>query len=100
MLSKWDALFGKGTQPDPEFKCYPSLDEMLAAYEEVRAHTLAVLDGMSDEDLDGKSYAPEDRAAMFGTIGQCFGMVGLHPVFHAGQVADARKAAGKTPVFG
>ena len=99
-LSKWDALFGMGSQPDPQVNGYPSMDELLAEFEKVRADTLNVLDGLNDADLDKPSHAPENLAPMFGTLGQCFSMLSLHASFHAGQVADARLAAGKKPLFG
>ena len=99
-LAKWDALFGMGTQPDPQGSGYPSMDELLAEFDSVRAETLKVLAGMSDADLDRPSQAPDHLAPMFGTLGKCFSMVSLHSAFHAGQVADARLAAGRKPLFG
>jgi uncharacterized damage-inducible protein DinB len=75
------------------------MDELLAELEKVRARTLEVLSSMTDEDLSKPSKAPADRAALFGTIGQCFSMISHHMTFHAGQVADARRALGKAPLF-
>jgi hypothetical protein len=98
-LAKWDALFGMGTQPDPQAAGYPPMDELLGEYEKTRTETLKVLDGMSDADLDRPSHAPGNLAPMFGTYGKCFSMLSLHATFHAGQVADARLAAGKKPLF-
>jgi hypothetical protein len=99
-LAKWDALFGMGSQPVSDINAYPSLIELRSEFDKVRASTLKLLAGMSDSDLDKPSKAPPELANMFGTVGQCFATVGLHAAFHAGQVADARRAAGKRPVFG
>ena len=96
---EWEPLFGTGSQPTPDASKYPSMDKLLAELEKVRARTLEVLGSMSDEDLSKPSKAPADRAAMFGTVGQCFSMISHHMTFHAGQVADARRALGKAPVF-
>ena len=99
-FAQWEPLFGRGSQPTPDASKYPSMDELLAELEKVRTRTLEVLGSMTDEDLSKPSKAPADRAALFGTVGQCFTMLSHHMTFHAGQVADARKAMGKTPVFG
>ncbi|MBN1510771.1 MAG: DinB family protein [Phycisphaerae bacterium] len=99
-LSKWEPLFGMGSVPVADAGKYPSVEELMAEFEKVRAVTLETLDACTDADLDRKSHAPEEYAVMFGTVGQCFISVGLHCAFHAGQVADARRAAGKGPVFG
>jgi len=96
---EWEPLFGTGSQPTPDASKYPPMDKLLAELEKVRARTLEVLGSMTDEDLSKPSKAPADVAALFGTVGQCFTMIGLHMTFHAGQVADARRAMGKTPVF-
>ncbi len=99
-LAKWDQLFDMGSQPVGDLNAYPSLAELRVEFEKVRANTLKVLAGMSESDLDKPSYAPAHIASMFGTVGQCFAAVGLHCTFHAGQAADARRAAGKKPIFG
>jgi len=99
-LTSWAERFGGGTEPVDDANAYPGHDELLGALEDVRAHTLKVLDGMSDEDFSRPSLAPEDRMAFFGTVGQVFIMLTHHWIFHSGQVADARRAAGKPPLFG
>ena len=99
-LAKWDKLFGMGSQPLPDASQYPSLAELLSEFDKTRADTLKVLGGLNDSDLDSPSKAPPHLRGMFGTVGQCFLAVGLHATFHGGQVADARRAAGKKPVFG
>lgn len=99
-LAKWDSVFGAKATPVADASAYPSVEELKAAFETTRAKTLQVLEGLSEADLDKRSHAPEEYASMFGTIGKCFVITSLHASFHAGQVADARRAAGKSPVFG
>ena len=41
----------------------------------------------------------KDLKEMFGTIGQCVAALYLHQMFHVGQVACARKAAGHQKLF-
>ena len=98
-LARWDSLFGMGSEPSADAAKYPSIDELMAEFEKVRARTLEHLDSCAEAGLDAPSKAPESLGAMFGTVGQCFVAMGLHCAFHAGQVADARRAAGRDPLF-
>lgn len=98
-LSTWEGLFGAGSAPVEDAARYPSMEELLAEFENTRAHTLAVLNAMSDAELAGPSRAPAAMGAMFGTVGQCFLMLSLHTTFHAGQVADARRRLGRGPLI-
>ena len=68
--------------------------------ETVRAETMAFLDTLTDADLDKPSHAPEEMKEWFGTIGQCLAVAPIHFGFHGGQIADARRAAGRQPVLG
>ena len=96
---KWAGLFSPGNQPPADPAAYPAWTELLAEYDRVRARTLQVLAGLSDADLDRPSKAPPEAARLFGTVGQCLVMVGLHTSFHAGQIADVRRALGRKPLF-
>jgi hypothetical protein len=99
-LARWEHLFDMGSQPIADAGKYPSVAELLSEFERVRTDTLKVLSGFTDADLDSPSKAPAHLKDMFGTIGQCFVTLGMHTTFHGGEVADARRAAGKKPVFG
>lgn len=90
---------GMGNQPTTNASDYPSMDELLGKFEEIRTATLAHLDTLSDDDLDKKSNAPEEFGEMFGTVGACFAAMAIHMAFHTGQVADARRAAGRDPLM-
>jgi len=98
-LAKWDSLFGKDSVPEADAAGYPGMDELVSEWERVRARTLDVLGSFSDADLAKPSKAPPELARMFATIADCFSMISLHAVFHAGEVADARRALGRKPLF-
>jgi len=98
-LAKWAPLFGGGSTPATDASKYPSMDVLLAEFEKVRAGTLRLLETSTDADLDKPSKAPDHLKGLFGTVGQVLAMIGLHCTFHAGQVADARRAAGRKPVL-
>jgi hypothetical protein len=99
-ISEWKDLFGQGSQPTADVSQYPTFDEIVAKFQEVRADTLKMLDSMTDDDLDKQSKVPEEAKDFFGTVGQCLSAMPLHFVFHGGQVADARRAAGRPPLMG
>ena len=100
-LIGWKELFGRGSEPSSEPEKYPPLKDLLAQWDEVRAGTLKILDTLSDEDLDQPSAnPPEGREEFFGTYGKVFSAIALHTLMHRGQVADARRAAGRAAVMG
>lgn len=98
-MPQWEPLFGRGRVPDADAKKYPTVPNMLAEWDKVRAATLTTLAGLSEADLDKPTQCPPELKAMFGTIGQVFVMIGLHTTFHAGQVADARRTLGRKPLL-
>jgi len=88
-----------GSTPSTDASQYPSMDELLGKFEEIRSATLAHLDSLRDDDLDQKSHAPAEFGPPFATVGACFAAMATHMAFHSGQVADARKAAGRAPLM-
>ena len=88
-----------GTTPTTDASQYPSMEELLGKFEEIRAATLAHLNTLSDKDLDKPSHAPAEFGPPFATVGACFAAMSTHMSFHAGQVADARRAAGRGPLM-
>ena len=92
-------LCSMGNTPSMNESDYPSMEELMGKFEEIRGATLAHLETLTDEDLDKKSHAPEEFGAFFGTVGACFAAMSTHVAFHAGQVADARRAAGRDPLM-
>lgn len=93
-------LFEMGSTPSTDPTIYPSMDDLLEKFESIRADVLAHLDTLTDSDLDNPSHAPEEFGQGFSTVGGCFSAMIIHPSFHAGQVADARRAAGRPYLFG
>ncbi len=99
-LADWKEAFGAGTEPISDAAKYPPFDEVLSKCQEIHQATLALLDSMSEEDLDTTSKAcPPEYESYFGTRRQCFQMIASHWLMHQGQVADARRTAGRKPLM-
>jgi len=97
-LKDWESIFGMGAEPCGEADKYPPFDEVRARFDEMRANTLNVLDGLTDADLDNKCQAcPDEWVDFFGTYGQVLNVLGVHTFMHHGQVADARRMDGRKP---
>ena len=92
--------FSMGTTPSANGDDYPSMDELCDKYDQMRAATLAFIDTLTEDDLDKPSHAPEEFGQTFGTVGACLSAIAIHTSFHGGQVADARRAAGRGPLMG
>jgi uncharacterized damage-inducible protein DinB len=99
-LAHWKELFGAGTEPTAAAARYPSFDAVRKAFTDLRAETIKFLDTLTDADLDQRSKAcPPEFEKFLGTLGQCFLLDIIHPLTHRGQVADARRAAGRKPLM-
>ena len=99
-VAEWADLFDGGTQPSDDASKYPSYDELLGKFETIRGGTMALLETLSDADLEKPSHAEGEMKEWFGTVGQCLAAIPIHFGFHGGQIADARRAAGKPPLMG
>lgn len=94
-------LFGQGTEPKSDGAGYPAYDDLLERYKVTRAQTFDLLEKLSDEELDQPPKAcPSEMQEWFPTVADALMLVGLHQEFHMGQLADARRAAGRKPLFG
>jgi hypothetical protein len=90
----WEQVFDSG-DVSADGSVYPPFDQVLATCRDVRASTLALLDSLSEEDLDRSSVnAPKGFAEMFGTYRLCLQYAADHWYMHRGHLADARRAAG------
>jgi hypothetical protein len=99
-LEKWMPLFGPGSEPMNDCGAYPSFDDVMQAYRDLRSRNLALLDSMGESGLDAPTKAPfPGLEQLFGTVGMSFLTTALHQMNHRGQVADARRAAGRKPIF-
>ncbi|MGI4791206.1 MAG: DinB family protein [Janthinobacterium lividum] len=95
-LAHWWTLFGPGTEAVGNREVYPPYDEVMKQFQEVRSHTLTVLNNLTEADLDQNSKdCPAEYQAFLGTFAQCFRHVAAHFSYHAGQVADAHRMAGR-----
>jgi hypothetical protein len=93
-LAEWEEVFD-GADTSGDITVYPPFDEVLARCREVRESTLALIDSLSEDDLDRKSAnAPAGWEETFGTYRLCLQYVADHWYMHRGQLADARRAAG------
>ena len=93
-LAAWEETFD-GSETSAEIGRFPPFDDVLATCREVRAATIALLDSLSEADLDTTSAnVPDGFMDTFGTYRQCLQYVADHWYMHRGQLADARRSAG------
>ncbi len=86
--------YSKDAAVSDDPKAFCKKDELLKVYRQQRAATLATLEKMTDEQLDGPSgfdFAP--------TVGSILSMQGSHWLMHAGQWAVVRRQLGRKPLF-
>jgi hypothetical protein len=62
-------------------------------FDQVRAATVAALEGLPDVQLDAPS--PEMFRKRFPTVGHLFNLIAIHPLTHAGQFVVVRRQLGK-----
>jgi hypothetical protein len=95
-LDKWKPVFGFGSEPTGVASDYPSFDEVKTAFLGLRAETIKLLDSFTDADLDRTcECCPPESRQLIGTYAQCLMVLILNTMNHHGQVADARRAAGR-----
>ena len=100
-LLEWKSRFGPGCQPSERLEDYPVWQEAWDRWDAVREGTLAFVHAISDADLATPTMnGVSGREAMFGTTGNCLRTISLHTMMHYGQVADARRMAGRPPLNG
>jgi DinB superfamily len=93
-LAEWEEVFD-GADTSGDIGQYPPFDVVLAKCYEARESTLALLDSLSEDDLDKLSAnVPEGFEDTFGTHRLCLQFVANHWYMHRGHLADARRAAG------
>ena len=99
-LVEWKDMFSAAGEPVNDASEYPPFDEVMSKCHQIHEETVALLDSLSEEDLDTPSKnAPPEYKEFFGTYRQCFMMTANHYLMHRGQVADARRAAGRAPLL-
>ena len=90
-----EAQFAMGTAPTTDASAYPSFEELLGKWETMRAATVAHLESLTEAKSDKPSLAPEEFGPGFSTVAGVYTAMSTHVAFHCGQVADARRAAGR-----
>ncbi len=93
------AQFAMTSTPMSDTNDQPTMEELFTKFAAIRAATLAHLDTLTESDLDRPSHAPKELGPAFATVGACFAAMCSHVSFHSGQAADARRAAGRGPLF-
>ena len=88
---------GKETASSNEQSDFCTKDEYLRLMEEQRAATLALLDTLSDEELE--QPAPEKIQQFGATVGAVIGGQSAHWMMHAGQWVIVRRQLGKDAIF-
>jgi hypothetical protein len=70
-----------------------SKEAYLSLFNAQRAATKAVLDSLTDEDMDAPG--PEKFRKMFPTVGNFFVLIGTHVIMHVGQFVAVRRKRNK-----
>jgi hypothetical protein len=97
-VEPWGPLFGRGSTPTDDAGAYPSFDEVLATYRDLRAKDLARLEEIGEAGLDRAPRAvPPGFENEMRTVGQTLLTMAMHQMIHLGQLADTRRAAGRAP---
>jgi hypothetical protein len=92
-LAEWEEVFD-GADTSGNVNQFPPFDEVLAKCRDARQSTLALLDSLSEDDLDQESASvPEGFEDTFGTYRLCLQFVADHWYMHRGQLADSRRSA-------
>ena len=92
--ARWHQLFGEQSEPVADTAAYPPFAEVRDMYVRLRERNLALLDSLSDADLDKPTVAPpKGREREFATYGSSFLVLALHQMLHRSHVTDARRAA-------
>ncbi|HVJ66618.1 MAG TPA: DinB family protein [Caulifigura sp.] len=99
-VEHWKPLFGSGSQPTTNQADYPSFDELLKTFRDLRAKNLQRLQEIGESGLDAVPMnVPEPFKDVMTSVGKTYLLIALHQNVHYGEVADARRVAGLKPLF-
>ena len=94
----FDAKHAKETHTSDDPKAFHTKAEYQAVWKSQRDALKALLDSLSDADLDAP--APERLRGFCPTVGHALNMMGgIHPLMHAGQFVAVRRALDKAIAF-
>lgn len=91
----FDEVHGRDATQSDDPSRFASKERYLELFRAQRAATKAVLDSLTDADLDAP--APERTRKRFPTVGLTFGLMGSHVLMHVGQFVSVRRKL-KKPV--
>ena len=98
-VEHWGPLLGPGTRSTPDGN-YPAFDEVFGKYRELRAANVKLLDSIGEAGLDRPpKWVPPGFEDSMKTAGQTLLLICLHNMVHYGQIADARRVAGRKPLM-
>lgn len=98
-VERWWPLFGMGSKPGDDASVYPSFDEVLAMFRQCRRKNLELLDRLGESGLDRPpKNVPPGFEEVMQTCGGTLMLIALHQMQHHGQIADARRVAGRKPL--
>jgi hypothetical protein len=90
----WQKYFGQSSEPVADAGVYPPFAEVREKYRRLREQNLALLESLTEEDLDKPTKAPPTgQEQEFATYGRSFLVLALHQMMHRSHVTDARRAA-------
>jgi hypothetical protein len=99
-VAHWAPLFAAGAEPVTDPGAYPPFDEILRTYRDLRTRNLQILEQIGEAGLDRATKSPpRGLENVLRTFGETFLVIALHQMSHRGQVADARRALGRKPIF-
>ena len=99
-FEEWKELFNTYTEPTADAEHYPAFDQVVAKCKAAHQECVALLDSMSEEDLDQESKGcPPEFKDFAGTYRLCFLSAANHWMFHYGQLADIRRTLKRKPLM-
>src|SRR6476660_6029257 len=91
-VQHWEPLFAMGSEPKSDPSAYPSLDEILTTFRELRARNIKRLEEIGEAGLDAKpKWIPPGFENEMKTVGQTFQLMALHNMIHVGEIVMARR---------
>jgi hypothetical protein len=93
-------MFAPGSEPRADASAYPPYEEILRTFRDLRERNLKILEQVGDAGLDRPTHSPpRGMEKVLDTVGNTFLVIAMHHLSHRGQVADARRAAGREALF-
>lgn len=99
-VEEWTPIFSIGTSVVADAGKYPPFAEVRAKYDALWQANVQLFESFKEEDLDKPTkWQPPRLEKAMPTFGLTFLTLSLHKMSHRGQLADARRAAGRKPLF-